>query len=211
MSFGKKIFVSWAGGSAKKVADRLRKFLPMAYPGSEVFFSERDIQGGDLGIEVILEELRYAQAGLLVLTEENFTAPWVLFEAGVLKGGLGKTVIPLLCGIDLSVLNSSPLAQIQCRKFSREGMLSTINDLNSKILLNQHDKEQITLWFEAAWNKHKMDELVAQYPVRRIDNTDMATIVAENTAAAIMNQGELATMNFEDLVERLEQRIRKQR
>ncbi len=193
-----KIFVSWSGALGKQLADGLRKFLPSALPGAEPFFSSQDIRAGEIGLNKILTELKTANFGLILLTPESYTAPWVLFEAGYLQGSVFSTVMPVLCALDISRLQHSPLGQLQCTPFSREGLRSIVLAVNEKSVLARHKSEELAHWFDSAWERHemgKLEELVAAHQ-RRLA---AATTVADQVAAGIVGQGDLATMNLEDL------------
>ena len=78
-----KVFISWSGELSKLVAKELSEWLPSIIQSVEVFYSPEDIQKGenwDLRLTKELEECKY---GIVCLTKENVSAPWVHFEAGL--------------------------------------------------------------------------------------------------------------------------------
>ena len=96
-----KIFISWSGQRSKVVADALRSWIPDVIHAVKPWMSGVDIRAGMRWSREVDEQLRDTQFGILCLTKENQTAPWLLFEAGALaKSVEGAAVCPYL--IDLS-------------------------------------------------------------------------------------------------------------
>lgn len=80
-----KVFVSWSGDLSKNVATELKKWLPCIIQSLEVFFSPEDIEKGDNWDSKISNELSKCNYGIVCLTSENTSAPWINFEAGELQ------------------------------------------------------------------------------------------------------------------------------
>lgn len=108
-----KIFVSWSGGRSRAVAEALRDWLPLVLPDADPWMSASDIHPGVKGLPEISEVLNNSNLGIICLTRENITAPWILFEAGALSKTLRESLVcPYL--LDLVPTDvKGPLAQFQ--------------------------------------------------------------------------------------------------
>ncbi|MER9687238.1 hypothetical protein [Mesorhizobium sp. M0139] len=125
-----KIFASWSGNQSRLVAQALKAWLPNVLQAADVFMSSHDIASGDRGLNALQSNLSERGFGIVVLTETNFKAPWVLFEAGALSNTLPGRVAPLLCDMPELALVQSPLNQFQHNKFDRSGILKLVKDIN---------------------------------------------------------------------------------
>jgi hypothetical protein len=83
-----KIFVSWSGPRSAAVAEALKEYLPVINNAFDLWLSSDDIEKGSRSTLEIAKALTAAKAGIICLTPNNLTAPWILFEAG----GIAKTV-----------------------------------------------------------------------------------------------------------------------
>jgi hypothetical protein len=80
-----KVFISWSGARSRIVAEALRSWLPDIINAVEPFVSELDIDRGAVGTEVIARQLRDSAFGIVCLTRDNQTRPWINYEAGALS------------------------------------------------------------------------------------------------------------------------------
>jgi hypothetical protein len=78
------VFISWSGERSKTVAQRLREWLPDVIQAARPWMSASDIDKGARWAEEISAALATTKAGIICLTRENLTAPWLLFEAGAI-------------------------------------------------------------------------------------------------------------------------------
>lgn len=96
-----------------------------------------DLVPGSRPMLSIHENLRGADAGVLLITRSNQTEPWINYEAGVLaQRVLGKDkpenlVIPLLIDGTKTTEITGPLADLQNASFTESGMLKVIKGLAS--------------------------------------------------------------------------------
>jgi hypothetical protein len=80
-----KVFISWSGERSRAVAKALYQWLPDVVPQSvRLWLSKTDIDKGANWHIQLAEGLQDAQFGIICLTPENFTAPWLIFEAGAI-------------------------------------------------------------------------------------------------------------------------------
>ena len=60
-----------------------------------------------------MDKIDEASDVVCLLTQRSVDRPWILYEAGVAKGKLGKQVIGVAMGIQHSVAFTGPFAQFQ--------------------------------------------------------------------------------------------------
>jgi hypothetical protein len=80
-----KVFISWSGLRSQAVAQKLRIWLRDVIQALDPWISVEDIDKGQRWGLVMAERLESTHAGVICLTPENLTAPWLLFEAGALS------------------------------------------------------------------------------------------------------------------------------
>lgn len=128
-----KIFLSWSGEKSRAIADVLRQWLPSVLQASRPYFSPDDITKGTRWSSEIAQELSESRLGLICLTRENLSAPWLMFEAGALSKNITSTrVIPLLFGVELAEL-VGPMTQFQAAEFSMDEMRKVVVSINSEL------------------------------------------------------------------------------
>ncbi len=127
-----KIFLSWSGERSQRVAATLRKHLPLMIQSLNVFMSKHDIESGARWGSELSRELDETSFGVLCLTEENLSSPWLQFEAGALV----KHAESRACGILIGTLGvaeiTGPLSQFQHRRFDHDEILHLLKDINKR-------------------------------------------------------------------------------
>lgn len=127
-----KVFISWSGARSKKVALIFRDWLPTVIQALEPFVSSEDIEKGARWNTDIAQELKEASFGLICVTKDNLTAPWLNFEAGALSKSIDNSyVAPLLFDVKPSELKSSPISQFQATSFNVEDVKRLVETLNA--------------------------------------------------------------------------------
>ena len=128
-----KIFLSWSGDRSRAVADVLKNWLPSVLQAVRPYFSPEDIEKGSKWSQEISKELDQSDFGILCLTPENITSPWMLFEAGALSKRLEMArVAPLLVGLEPADV-SGPLAQLQLTKLNQEDCFILLKSMNKAL------------------------------------------------------------------------------
>ena len=143
-----RIFLSWSGKRSRSIAAALKSWLPDVIVNVETWMSDHDIAAGKRwGVELD-KELETCNFGILCLTPENVTAPWLLYEAGSLaKLVASSRVVPYL----LAKPNvTGPLSQFQGVDADKEGTLKLIRGIN-QILDKPLPDDRINRIFERAW------------------------------------------------------------
>jgi hypothetical protein len=134
------------------MGEALRDWLPLVVHGLTCWMSSEDILAGERWGVSVSNELMKSDYGLLILTKENLSAPWILFEAGALARAVGLTqVCPILVDVDSSVING-PLAQFQTVRLNKSGIWKLVRALynaNTTITLSESQQRNIVdgLWF----------------------------------------------------------------
>jgi hypothetical protein len=116
----------------------------------EPWLSQSDIQAGERWSIEIAKELENCNFGVICITRENLSSPWILFEAGALaKSMQDGRVIPLLLDLDFKEI-SGPLAQFQAKKTENASIKELVVSLNkgatSPVPEAQLDKLFLALW-----------------------------------------------------------------
>jgi hypothetical protein len=146
-----KVFISWSGTRSNKVAKALRTFLEDVNHSIKPWMSETDIDAGARWAAELAKQLEETNFGILCLTPESLTSPWLLFEAGALSKSIqGSRVCPYLVGMSKRELQG-PLAQFQCKETTAEQtceMLQAVNEAMGKDALPQ---ARLRKYFEQYW------------------------------------------------------------
>src|ERR1700722_6515065 len=156
-----KIFISWSGPRSAAVAQALKEYLPMMNNAFDPWLSSQDIAKGSRSTIEIAQALAAAKAGIICLTPNNLTAPWILFEAG---GGQKKGKKPLACtlliGLEPSDV-SKPLGDFQHTRLEEKELLDLVKTLNGAAGENARKDTEIFKAFKLCWPelKEKLEKL----------------------------------------------------
>lgn len=121
------------------LAEEFSTLLKSASAGGLKSFRSSDkksTQGIEYGQEwypAIMEKIDEASDVVCLLTKRSVERPWILYEAGVAKGKLGKKVIGIAMGIHSSVAFTGPFAQFQNNEGSPEAIKKLVMDLVCKV------------------------------------------------------------------------------
>jgi hypothetical protein len=142
--------LSWSGDLSQRVAEMLRKYLPIMLQDVDAFMSKHDVQSGARWSSELSHELETSSFGVLCLAPENLQSPWLLFEAGALT----KHIEGRACGLLLRQLKptdvTDPLSQFQHQALSTDGFFALLRDINTK-LQKPLDPTQLELVFDKWW------------------------------------------------------------
>jgi TIR domain len=125
-----KVFISWSGTRSKAVAETLHTWLKDVMQAVEPWVSSGGIPKGTRWSYTLANELESTNVGIICLTPENLSSPWLLFEAGALSKLLKDTrVCTYLIGVERHAI-TGPFAEFQHTLATRDetqGMVKTIN------------------------------------------------------------------------------------
>lgn len=148
-----KVFISWSGDTSKNIAEILRQWLPSVIQSVKPYYSPDDIAKGTRWSSEIAKELDESKLGIICLTKDNLTSPWIMFEAGALSKNIDKSkVCPILFGVDPSDIQG-PLVQFQAAKFTKEEVKKVVRMINSELADSSLSSEVFENVFEMWWPK----------------------------------------------------------
>ena len=118
------LFLSWSGQRSYLVAKAFYVSLKEIFRDSdlEIYFSENMTKGVRWN-QALNDALNNADFGILCLTKENLSAPWLMYEAGALSRK--AVVAPFLLDLD-APKPEEPVTQFQLTTFEREDLKSLI-------------------------------------------------------------------------------------
>lgn len=152
-----KVFMSWSGQRSKLTAELLHDWIKCVIQAAQPWVSSKGIDRGALWLSEINNELKDTAVGIICLTQENKTAPWILFEAGALAKGLATNrVCTLLVDLEPSDIQQ-PLAQFNHTSPNREGMWSLVKTLNSRLQTGNLELTILKQVFDTYWPQFEAD------------------------------------------------------
>jgi len=171
-----KIFISWSGEVGRVVAEILSTWLPSVIQAAKPFFSPDDVAKGARWSSEIGRELEACQIGIIVVTRESLTAPWIMFEAGALSKNVGKAkVVPILVDLEPSDIRG-PLLQFQCAKFMELEIKHVLRMINSELMDLALTDDVLESVFSMWWPS--LEKQVSR-SLRQMDGSEPANIRTE--------------------------------
>lgn len=147
-----RVFLSWSGGRSSAAAKAFRDWLPRAMQNVRPFYNYSDTDKGSRWGNEIRGELERTDFGIIFLTPENLTSPWILFEAGALSKLEKSKVAPFL--LDLKPTDvTGPLAQFQATEFSHDDCFQLFTSLNRSMGVRSIDPGVLADVFNQWWPK----------------------------------------------------------
>lgn len=155
-----KVFLSWSGEKSKKVALALRSSLKYFIQSIEPWMSEKDIEAGRRWSEEMHKQLATTRIGILCITSDNVTAPWIYYEAGALAYKMyNPIVIPYLFDLKIADVPNGPLALFQMKEANEYGTFDLINTINKAEPKKRLLEEHLKITFDDNWPKLKKELL----------------------------------------------------
>jgi hypothetical protein len=146
-----KIFISWSGPKARRVAVGLKAFLQDVNQRLVPWFSDADIPAGDRWAVDLANQLDNTEFGIVCVTNESMTNPWTMFEAGALSKSMsGGRVCPYLIDINRSQL-AGPLNQFQAKECTREQTRELLASVNMAMGADALQDSRIDRYFDVYW------------------------------------------------------------
>jgi hypothetical protein len=167
-----KVFISWSGDLSHRIALSLRDWLPVVLPFIEPWVSSEDIPKGTRWGAELARELDGTHSGIVCLVPDNFTEPWLMFEAGALSKSVTTARIhPFLVGVEPTEL-PGPLAQFQATRFSKDETRKLIEALNSEAGKATIPAANLDRSFEVCWSnlEKQLTPLLVNAPTGRKKN-----------------------------------------
>lgn len=146
-----KVFISWSGDRGKAFAKILHGWLPDVLQEVKPFFSSDDVAKGVRWESEVSSELNASQIGIIVVTRDSLSAPWIMFEAGALTKNIGRNkVVPILVDVKNTEIHG-PLLQFQFVKLNTSDMKRLIRLLNSELSDHSLTEDALESVFEKRW------------------------------------------------------------
>ncbi|WP_421247229.1 toll/interleukin-1 receptor domain-containing protein [Aeromonas jandaei] len=128
-----QIFLSWSGPRSYAIADALRNWLPKVIQSVRPWMSSEDISAGSRWLTEVSNKLDESRIGIICVTPENLSSPWLHFEAGALSKVLEQSrVCPLAFELTPGQI-SGPLSQFQSVTLDQAGVRKILFALNSEL------------------------------------------------------------------------------
>jgi hypothetical protein len=126
-----KVFISWSGERSRGAAKAMAEWLSCVFAGRVApWISEHDIGAGSRWGQALSASLEECNFGIICLTPDNLTSPWLLFEAGCLsKTVKSSRVVPYLLQLKPTEIEF-PLAQFQAVAADKQGTFKLVESLN---------------------------------------------------------------------------------
>jgi hypothetical protein len=145
-----KVFLGWSGDTSHKVALALHAWLPRVIQTIIPYVSSEDIAKGARWASDIAKELQASKYGIICVTRDNASSPWINFEAGSLSREIDQAYVsPFLFDLKPSEING-PLSQFQHTVNSKgdlKKLLFTINDKKEHVLHKDALEEAFEMWW----------------------------------------------------------------
>lgn len=198
------IFISHDTRDAE-LAEEFSNLLKSASTGALKSFVSSDKKGTrgiEYGVEwypTIMDKIDEASEVICILTQQSIDRPWILYEAGVAKGKLGKKVIGIAMGIKHSVAFTGPFAQFQNNDGSIDAISKLVIDLIKQVPGLDPDEtvvKQLVVSFHT-----KATEILAK------NNEVEAESSIENEESTVPKLFEEIKIMFESLPSRVANRV----
>ena len=145
-----RVFISWSGDRSGQLAKARSSWLKRVIQRLDPWLSIDDILKGQKWGRELFATLENTDVGILCITHENMSSPWILFESGALAKKGESRVIPYLLDLQFDDL-IPPLKQFnaaQANKADTERMILSFN----KLLLEDGLKDdELKETFEKWW------------------------------------------------------------
>jgi hypothetical protein len=145
-----KAFISVSGQLSTQVGKQLKDWLAAVLQHVEPWIAVDDINKGAQWPTQLAESLTESDCGILVLSADNLTSPWLMYEAGVIAARTNmERVVGLLIDVAPSVV-APPLGLYQLTQFERADILKLIHRMNNWTN-NPRASETVERAFDALW------------------------------------------------------------
>ena len=160
------VFISWSGESGKVIAEALHDWMGKIFHKMTFWYAGRNIHAGAAWLPELLKQLKKSRVGILCLTPENMTAPWLIFEAGAIWKSLKLSrVVPYCYDLNPDDLDE-PLKYLQGVRADKAGTFKLVKSLN-EIYEQKYTEKQLDEEFDIKWPK-------LEIKLRNIDKTQHA-------------------------------------
>lgn len=192
------IFISWSGNRSKAVAELLRTWLRCVVQASKPWVSSQNISPGTVWFNQISDRLNSSSIGIVCLTQENKSSPWILFEAGALAKGLADTRVCTLL-VDLTPTDiQPPLSMFNATIPNKEGIWTLVRQVNVGLKERALDEETLETAFKTYWPQFESGLQAA------LDSNPVGEQPPDRTQESILAEILQTTRGLSNRIDRLE-------
>jgi hypothetical protein len=176
-----KVFISWSGERSKEVARALRQWFPRVFQSVDPWMSEKDIMGGSLWLNEVMEGLKGAQFGVVCVTPENQDQPWIHFEAGAIAKQIDSRnyVCPYLISMQGFELQHNPLTNFQYKQADEQGTRELVESMN-RVLEKPLPQDDLQETFGMWWPRlHEKLSNIPEPVTRQVEKRSTEDMVEE--------------------------------
>jgi hypothetical protein len=146
-----RVFISWSGAISQQIAKSIYDWLPNVLQNVEPFMSSEDIEKGARWLSSMSTELQNCHFGLICLTPENLTTPWIHFEAGSVSKIIDRSrLVPILFKLEPSDVQG-PLTQFQMVNFGQDEIYRLLQSINNTGEERKLEEGRLEKAFKAFW------------------------------------------------------------
>jgi hypothetical protein len=215
-----EVFISWSGQLSKDIGEVFRKWIPGVLQAVKPYFTPDDVEKGARWNTEISKELEKSQIGILILTRDNLSSAWIMFEAGALSKQMDKAhICPILFGIDSTDLQG-PLVPFQATSFNQKDIHKLIKTINSTCGEQKLEDGVLDQVFEMWWPKLEKDinAILAKHKEKSTEKTrsdrelieeilSLSRYYADKSRVVIRESERLSPTAIVDLVEGYEELV----
>lgn len=146
-----KLFLSWSGERSRRVAELIGEWISGVIQQIDPWISS-EMDRGAIWFSEIGSAINTVSNGVVCLTRENLTAPWILFEAGALARNFGSNRVCTFL-IDVKPKDiSDPLAQFNHTFSTRDSMFQLAKTLNERLNEGKLADAKLQKEFDLHWD-----------------------------------------------------------
>ena len=176
-----KVFISWAGEASRHVGEALCDWLPLLFERVAPWISARDLDKGRQWQYEIVANLRSSSFGIVCLTPDNLTRPWMLFEAGAISTLPQASVFTFLHRVDY-VQVTAPLSMFNHTQSRQDDVRRMTTSLNGTLESQKVPDNTLTARFDKFWPdlETKLNNIPTNLPAAApVAPRDQEAIIAE--------------------------------
>jgi TIR domain len=164
-----RVFISWSGPRSKQLAKLLHDWFPIVLQNVQVYMSSEDIETDARWFTSVASELQSPNFGLLCLTPENLTSPWIHFEAGAISKVIEHSrVVPVLFDLKPGDIKG-PLDQFYAVTFDKGGVFRLLKSMNNVAGGEGLDPSRLEQAFSALWPRLDTGIKAVQPDIKVVD------------------------------------------
>jgi TIR domain len=197
-----KIFISWSGRRSQQVAQALHDWLPNVLQDVKPWLSTSDIQKGEKWGQALTGELQESNFGLICLTPENLTSPWLLFEAGALAKKEKSRVWTYLFEVQYEDV-IDPLSQFQHTLATEDDTKKLVGTINNA-LADSLEADRVARQFDKWWRElHDKLERIRESPAPEVHGRSTPEKIDEILTRVRALESVLVTREISDVSDNL--------